>query len=171
MYRHFFTSLIAIVIVAFLDAVFVGALPIGLHRLHLLPLALIFILLLANIRLAAWWALVGGLVLELFSFYFFGTYLVMLFIVLLIIQLMFEKVITNRSIYSIIIISATVTFVWDIIFLLINYQSQIVLSNWSSNIKTLIFSLLVNIIAASLTFYIINSVSRRLRPVFLLFNK
>ena len=171
MYRHFFTSLLAIVIVAFIDTVFVGSLPFGLHRLHLLPLALIFVLLLTNIRLAAWWALVGGLVLELFSFRWFGSYLILLFVILIIIQVLFEKVITNRSIYSIIIISAVVTIVWDLTFLIIDYQIEATPFNWLEDIKIMLLSLVVNIVAASLTFYIINAFSRRFRPVFLLFNK
>jgi hypothetical protein len=171
MYRHIFASFIAIGAVAFLDAVFVGSLPFGLHRLHLLPLALIFVLLLSNIRLAAWWALIGGLVLEVFSFRFFGSYLIILFITLIIIQLMFEKVITNRSIYSIVIISAVVTVVWDLAFLLIDYQAGVLAFGWLESFKIMLLSLIVNIIAASLAFYIINAVSRRFRPVFLLFNK
>lgn len=171
MYRHFLTSLIAILVVSFLDATFIGSLPFGLHRLHLLPLALIFVLLLSNIRLAAWWALVGGLVLEVFSFRFFGTYLILLFIILIIIQVLFEKVITNRSIYSIIIISAIVTIVWDLVFLLIDYQAGFVVVTWLDSFRIISLSLAVNIIAASLVFYIINAFSRRFRPVFLLFNK
>ncbi|MCX6792849.1 MAG: hypothetical protein NTY12_02390 [Candidatus Falkowbacteria bacterium] len=171
MYRHFLTSLIAIVAVAFLDAVFVGSLPFGLHRLHLLPLALIFVLLLSNIRLASWWALVGGLVLELFSFRFFGSYLIILFIVLAIIQFMFEKVITNRSIYSIVIISAVVTVVWDLFFLVVDYQTEIIAYGGLEIIKIMILSLIANILAASLTFYTINAFSRRFRPVFLSFRK
>lgn len=171
MYRHFLVSLIAIIAVAFIDAVFIGSLPFGLHRLHLLPLALIFVLLLSNIRLASWWALIGGLVLEVYSFRFFGSYLILLFIILIIIQVLFEKVITNRSIYSIIIISAIVTVIWDLACLVIDYQAGFMLMDWLSALRIMSLSLVVNIIAASLTFYIINAFSRRFRPVFLLFNR
>jgi len=171
MYRNIFAILIGILVVALLDTVFIGALPFGLHSLHLLPLALIFVLLLSNIRLAAWWALLGGLFLELFSFRFFGSYLIMLFIVLIIIHLMFERVLTNRSIYSTIIISAVVTLVWDLMFLLLDYQTGSVFLGWLESSKIIAISLVVNIVAASLIFYIINAVSRRFRPVFLLFNR
>lgn len=171
MYRYLFINLLTAVLVAFLDAAFIGSLPFGLHRLHLLPLALIFVLLLSNIRLAAWWALSGGLVLELFSFRWFGSYLIIIFIILIVIQVLLEKVVTNRSIYSIIIISTIIIFIWDLAFLLIDYFANVAISGWLNNIRVICFSLIVNIIIASITFYIINAVSRRFKPVFLSFRK
>jgi hypothetical protein len=169
MYRSVFINILAIVGLAFLDVALVANLPWGLHRLHLLLLALVFVVLLSNIRLAAWWALGGGIILELFSFTWFGKYLSLIFISLLVAQILLDKVLTNRSIYSVIIMTGLITLLWDIGFLLFDYQT--VVWSWLYLIKNLGLSLLYNIVAAGLIFYLLNTFSRRFQPVFLLSKK
>lgn len=171
-YRNFFylkISLYAlgIALVAVLDATVISTLPYGLFRLHLLPLALVFVVLLSNLRVAAWWALLGGLVLELFSFRTFGMYLGMTWVTLALIAFLFEKVMTNRSLYSVALISAAVTILYDGLFLLFDYWSGVIVSPASNLFYSFIWSLAVNIFASIVAFNIFHVLSRRLRPVFL----
>ena len=166
-YLKIFIYGLAIALVAVLDATVVSTLPFGLYRLHLLPLALVFVVLLSNLRVAAWWALLGGLVLELFSFRFFGMYLMLSWISLGVIALLFEKVMTNRSLYSVALVSALVTFVYDILFLVADYVNGVVLQSFANLLLSLMWSLIINVVAAIIIFNISHIVSRRLRPVFL----
>lgn len=166
---YFKISVYALVIalVAVLDATVISTLPYGLFRLHLLPLALVFVVLLSNLRVAAWWALLGGLVLELFSFRTFGMYLGMTWLVLVLIAFLFEKVMTNRSLYSVALISASVIVVYDGLFLLFDYWSGVILLPAGTLFYSFAWSLLVNVIASIIAFNIFHVISRRLRPVFL----
>ncbi len=156
-----------IAFVAVLDATVISTLPYGLFRIHLLPLTLVFVVLLSNIRVAAWWALLGGLVLELFSFRSFGMYLALSWVSLAVIAFLFEKVVTNRSLYSVALISGAVTIIFDILFLVFDYWNGIVFRPFSQLALSFIFSLGINIAVAIAIFYISNFATRRLRPVFL----
>jgi cell shape-determining protein MreD len=171
MYKNIIANVLAIALIGVIEVCLFGSLPFGLWRLHLLPLLLIFIFLFTNIRVAAWWALGGGLVLELFSFYHFGTYIVLLWLVLAIIYFLFEKVMTDRSVFSVVTVAAVITLVCDLFRLLLDYNAAQVTAPFSSLLERLVLSLVVNVVAAIIIFYISNLASRRLRPVFLTINR
>jgi rod shape-determining protein MreD len=171
MSRTWFINLIAIILAALADIVFVGSLPLSLHSLHLVVLGIVFAALLANIRAAAWWALLGGLMFEIFSFRFFGSHLIILFLVLGLVYFLFERVMTNRSVYSLLMIAIGATILYDGLFLLFDYWSGVRLLPPSSLFKALGLSLVVNAVAAIFIFYISNLATRRLRPVFLPFTR
>ncbi len=158
---------LVITLVAVLDATVISTLPFGLFRIHLLPLALVFVVLLSNIRVAAWWALLGGLVLELFSFRRFGMYLALSWVSLALIAFLFEKLVTNRSLYSVALISGAVTVMYDVLFLLFDYWNGAIFRSFSQLALSFLFSLCINIVVAGIIFYISNFATRRLRPVFL----
>lgn len=171
MRKTWFINLAAILVITLADIVFVGSLPFALHSFHLIVLGMVFAALLGNIRVAAWWALIGGLMFEIFSFRFFGSHLIVLFLVLGLIYFLFERVVTNRSVYSVLIIALGATVLYDCLFLLFDYWSGVTLLPPSSLFKALGFSLLANGLAAVFIFYISNFATRRLRPVFLPFTR
>jgi len=169
MYKSFLANFAGIFIVALVDICLVSALPFGLNRIHFLFIAIIMILILSNIRLAAWWALGGAMILEAFSFRFFGTYLIVAFIVLSLAYFLFEKVMTNRSVYSVMVVTAAVTAIADIIFLILDYWTVHDLGTITSQIISFILSVVFNVIAAVIIFYLFSALTRRLKPVFVPF--
>lgn len=169
MYKNIIINGLAIIALAIIDSTLMGSLPFGLYRFHLFPIALVFVLLLSNLRVAAWWTLGGGLILEIFSFRPFGAYIFLLFFTLAIIEFLLNKFITNRSIYSIVIITVVVTLIWDIAFFISDFRLGLTSFSQTYWLKVLPLSLAINIIGAGIIFYIINSLSKRLRPVFLSF--
>jgi len=171
MYRNIIINGLAMIALAVIDSTLMGSLPFGLYRFHLFPIALVFVLLLSNLRVASWWVLGGGLVLEIFSFRPFGAYLFLLFFTLVVIEFLLDKFITNRSVYSIIIITVVVTLIWDIAFFISDYRAGIASFSFNYWIRVIPWSLVINIIGAGIIFYIINALSKRLRPVFLSFKE
>ncbi len=167
MKKTFLAQAIAIIFAGLVDVVFVGSLPYGFHSLHIVVLGIVFASLLTNVRVAAWWALGGGLILELFSFRFFGSHLIALFLVLLLVFFLFEKVVTNRSVYSLFISVLAATALYDLIFLLFDYWSGVELLPGLDLLKAFGISLACNGVIALAMFYIFNLATRRLRPVFL----
>jgi len=169
MYKSIFANAAAIIVVALLDAVFVRSLPFALFHLHIFFLAIVFVLLFSNLRLAAWWTLGGALVLEVFSFSFFGSYLIIAFFVLLVAHFLFEKVMTNRSVFSVMVVTASVTVLADLLFLALDFWSTRVIQGFGYLSVAFIESIVVNVIAAIVFFYVANTATRRLKPVFLPF--
>jgi len=167
MQKTFFANALAIIVASLIDVVFVGSLPYGFHSLHLVVLGIVFASLLTNIRVAAWWALLGGIGLELFSFRFFGSHLIALFLVILLVFFLFEKVVTNRSVYSLLISALAATALYDLIFLLFDYWSGVDLRPVGGLFRSFGISLACNGVVAMVLFYVLNFATRRLRPVFL----
>lgn len=156
-----------IVLVSLLEVGFFSHLPFGLFRLHILPLAIIFAYLLGNLRLAGWWALGGGVFLELFSFEGFGWHIMALCVVTALVWFLFEKVTTNRSLYSIAFVSAASALIYDLIFLGQAIVQGDVVPSFLNGLLGECLGLFYTVILALAIFYISNAVSRRLHPAFL----
>ncbi len=158
---------ILIILVALLDIGFISSLPFGLHRIHALPIAVVFAILLSNVRGGAWWVLGGGLILEAFSFHSYGWYFLALFCVLGVASFLFEKVFTNRSLYSVSSVIAAAIFVYDLVLLVRDYSIAEPVRFSLGLLGNEVFGILLNIILSLALFYLFNLASRRLRPVFL----
>ncbi len=167
MYFKIGINILLIIFVSLLDIAFVSQLPFGLHRLHLLPIALIFVFLLGNIRVAAWWAIGGGLLVEFFSFGAFGWKIAGLITALAIIYILFEKVITNRSLYSVSAVTAAAVLSYDLILLWQDYSSGLLAVPFMQAIIGQLLGIVYTIVFALLVFYLTNTSSHRLHPAFL----
>lgn len=168
MYPRLLAHIFLLIAVAILDVAFVTTLPFDLHHIHLLVIALVFVFLLGNIRVAAWWALGGGLFLEAFSFGAFGWHLAALLISLAVIALLFQKVMTNRSLYSISVVTGAAIIAADLVSLLGDYLAGVSpIISWGSALAGEAIGLVYNIILALAVFYISNTVTRQLHPGFL----
>lgn len=159
--------IVLIIIISLLDIAFVSQLPFGLHHLHILPVAILFIYLLGNLRLAAWWTLGGGLMFEFFAFGPFGWHIGALVAVLAVMYLLLEKVITNRSLYSISAISAVTVVTYDLVMLWRNYETGSLQGSFMSGLGGEVLASVYTIILALIVFYLSNASSRRLHPAFL----
>lgn len=167
MYRRFLFHAAALLLVGLFDIAFVTSLPFGLHHIHGLVIALVFVFLLGNVRLAAWWALAGGFLLEAFSFGAFGWHLLSLLVSLAVIALLFQKVMTNRSLYSISAISGAAVLACDLVLLIAAETGTTPVVSWGNALAGEALGLLYNIALALLVFYISNSLTRQLHPGFL----
>ncbi len=168
MFFKYFTHFVLIITITILDIGFVGKLPFGLDKIHLFPIVLIFVAMLGNIRYSAWWVTIGGFILELFSFGIYGFQFFALILSILIIYILLEKVITNRSLYSIGAVTIASVFIYDTVLLLHDYMRGVTDNIiWKNILSQEILILVYSAIIAIILFYIINSVTTRLRPVFL----
>lgn len=166
MLQAYLIQALTICLLAILDIAFVNQLPFGLDRLHLLPLALVFVYLLSNSKLTAMWTVIGGLILETFSFGVFGFHLLGLALGLLCISFLFERVITNHSLYSITLVGMVTVLLYDASqHFKVSFEGSP--WQWSEFIQQELLTLLYSGILCLIAFYVINMITRRLRPVFL----
>ena len=169
MYWKIFLNFILIVFLAILQLSFIGGLPSLINKFNLILVTLVFILMLKNFKMALWWAIGFGWFLDIYSFSIFGVYLISLFLTVLIINFLLVNFFTNRSLYSFLAITFLIFVIYNIIFYLIFYLTGesvevIFHQNFWLNFGQ---QLVVNILAALFLFYLINFMSKRLKPVFL----
>lgn len=137
------------------------SLPGGVY-VNLSLVVLIFLLVLFGLEQAWFCWLLSGFLADLFSFRLFGFYTVLFCAILLLVYWLLSNVLTNRSLYSFLLIITLVTLIYDA-------------SNWlvfglpadnlvPSELKRLLANWLVTIIS----FYIVSWMSYRLKPVFLI---
>ena len=74
--------------------------PSFFSQINAVLIVLIFCLFFLGFRAALWGALIGGFWLDLFSFNFFGLYLIAFFLVILAARRISLGLLTNRSLYS-----------------------------------------------------------------------
>lgn len=166
MIRWFLGQIFAIIAVAIIDIALIKSLPFGLAFFQTLPIALVFVYLLGNIRLALVWAIGGALLLEAFTFGSYGFHLIGLVASVAIISLLFKRIITNHSLYSVSVVAMASTLVYDIS-LLIKQSVDGLPITWGNFLENEGLTLLYSILLSLASFYIINNITRRLRPVFL----
>ena len=160
--------LVLIILIALLDIAFMSRLPLGLNQVHLFPIILVFIFLLGNIRYSAWWVLGGSYMLELFSFGVYGLHFLGLILALGAIYILFERVMTNRSLYSIAAVSGISVLLYNSsLFLELYFNNQQRDISWPKFFTEQGVIILYSIVIAIILFYLINAATKRLRPVFL----
>lgn len=168
MYIKIIGHLILITLVAILDIAFMSHLPWGLQQVHLFPIILVFIFLLGNVRYSAWWVLGGGYVLELFSFGLYGFHFIGLGLALVAIYILFERVMTNRSLYSIAAVSGISVLLYNTsLFFRFYWGSEQANVSWNKFLIEQGITIVYSMIIAIIFFYLINAATKRLRPVFL----
>lgn len=171
-FKIFWISLIALLAV-FLQFSFISTLPVFFRAINL-PLALLLIVL---IFFSSSEALVMGFFFGFIfdSWYFspFGTYLLSFLAIVLFAQIVLDNWLTSRSFYSFLILAVTSSFVYNIIWSLINFifslggdGGRFFLFSWDF-IKNLFFSALWLALICGLVFIILSQISHRLKPVFL----
>lgn len=116
-------------------------------------------------------ALFSGVLMDLCSGLPFGTYSLTILFTFVILEILFLNFFTNHSLYSILLLGLIATVSYSLIFLFINgFLYLINLSNYLPGQPYFIdflFQIVDNTIVLVIFFYIINSISKRFKPVFI----
>lgn len=137
------------------------SLPGGVY-INLSLVILIFLLVLFGLEQAIFCWLLSGFLADLFSFRLFGFYTILFCLILFLVYWLLSNVLTNRSLYSFLLIVSLVTVIYDVAtWLVFGLPVNDILSN---EIKRLVANFLITIIA----FYLVSWMSYRLKPVFLI---
>jgi len=165
-----FLVILALVVV---QISFLNQLSSDIVSLNLILLFLVFIVFRLEIIPLLWWSLVVGFILDLFSAFPFGTTMIVTIITSLSLHFLFQNFLTNRSLYSFVLLTIIGTLIYNILFFLgslifhsLNLQNYYLLSGsqfWAG----LFWQIILNSIIAFPFFLVIRFLSNRFQRRFL----
>jgi len=177
MYGKTLLNIISIILLSVFQVSFISALPGWLNNVNAAALALVFILALGSFRSALFWAFGLGFLLDIYSFLPFGVYSAAFMATVVIINFFLVNFLTNRSLYSFLVLTFLCLFINEIFVYTLSYavylldkQDFIVYFDAKFWINQLVI-FAVNLVAVFIIFYLLAFVSKNLRPVFLIRRK
>lgn len=173
-YVNWLVYVVISVLLAIIQTSFISGLPEVIRNVDLVVVFLLVILAVSDLKTTLIYAIIAGYVMDLISFLPFGIYLLSLSFTIFLGYLLLVSYFTNRSLYSFTTLAAFTTLVYWLFLRLLDGVFSLVtghplhygISIYS--IVDLFYSLVLNILLSIIAFQIINFVSHRLRPVFLL---
>lgn len=152
---------------------FLSGLPGWLSYTNLALVILVFLLGLYNLNMALAWAAAAGLLIDFFGFDLFGAHTVAFITAAIITDLLLVNFFTNRSLYSFLALATLAFLCYEIILLLfINGNSLITGGTIALIPQTSFFmvkagSLIMNLAAVSIIFFMLAFASKKFKPGFL----
>ncbi len=174
MYSKIIINTLLIIALVVIQLSFVSGLPTLFSKINLSIIALIFILGVGNFKLALWWAIGVGLILSIYSFIPFNVYLVCFLATLFFINFLLTNFITNRSLYSYLTLTIFAYIFFKILMYSLSYLAFFIsreeinlnfeIGFWANEFS----GLAINLLAVLIIFYLLNYISKNLKPVFLI---
>jgi hypothetical protein len=171
-FQYLFLTILALVLVI-LQFSFISALPNPFFSINLLASAVILAFLISSKEKAWFLALVMGLFLDIFSFQVFGSSTLSLFLSAVLVYVVLENFLTNRSLYSFLFLAVigilSEIILYHLFLFIFDLSGQnsglffLKTSFWSS----LAWSLLVGLVIVLVFFHFLVALNRRLKPFFL----
>jgi cell shape-determining protein MreD len=174
MYLKIFSNIFFVLLLFILQFSFISTFVWYFSGLNILLVSILFILVLYGSKKAFFWSLGFGFFSDVFSFDFFGLYILSFLFSFLVIYFLQNNFLTNRSLKSFIVLITFSLFVFKIVlyslsFLAFFWAGEESIIFWNQAfLKSEIYSFLVNGILVIMVFYIVNFLSKRLKPSFLL---
>lgn len=174
MYLKIFFNILLIIFLTILQFSFISTLPGALKSINIILVTLLFILVLGELEIALWWAIGAGFLFDIFSFLPFGAYLFSFCLTIIITNFLLINFFTNRSLYSFFLLSIFQIFFYELFINSINYLSTILGYSNYFLIPNLLFwkeklaELILNLALVLTLFYLVNFITNRLKPVFLI---
>lgn len=157
--------------VAIVQFSFIFSLPSAFSQINLAMIVLIFILFFFGFRPALSAALILGFWLDLFSFYFFGLYLSLFFLTVIFANWILETRLTNRSLYSFVLLLLLATAAYNLAAALLLYFSGATVGSFFLWNGVFWFNFLYQMLwsgsAGLLMFSLAGALTRRFKPFFL----
>ncbi len=157
--------------VAIVQFSFIFSLPSVFSQINLAMIALMFTLFFFGFKSSLYAALILGFWLDLFSFYFFGLYLLLFFLSVIFANWILETRLTNRSLYSFLLLLLLATAAYDIAAAFLFYLSGASIGAfflWNGIFwSNLFYQMLWSGSAGLLMFSLAGALTRRFKPFFL----
>lgn len=121
-----------------------------------------------------WWSLVTGVIIDLFSPFPFGTTTIVIITTSIILQFLFKNFLTNRSLYTFVLLSMTGTLVYNFLLFAASYLlyslniNQFYLLYGSRFWIGLIWQIVFNTIIAVIIFFSLRYITNRFQKQFLI---
>ncbi len=168
MIKTWFYQLIIILATAAWQQAFAPALSGILSYLNVLVLLIVFGLFFGEAKKILVLLFGLGFLMDLYSFFAFGTYLLFLLLLFVLAKFLFEHILTDRSLYSLYALVAALIVIWQSIELFLFQKQTISEGQIKFFLVLFLKSLAVNLFVATVVFYIIHYLAKHLTPVFII---
>lgn len=164
-------NLIFIIILGIIQVSFLTTWPLPISSLNLILSLVIFLTVIVNYQKGLWWAVGGGLFLELYTSLPFGIVISSLFLVALAINFLFNNFFTNRSLYSLLILGFIATIFYNLMVTVLKliaavFGFNIAISGFSFRLQ-FIWQPFLNLLVLTIIFFAYYIFTGRLRNMFL----
>lgn len=153
---------------------FVSAMPFFYSGSNLLLVAIIFVQALFDEELAWFWVLGIGMIFDVMSFSFFGTHILAYSAAFFVVNILQKNYFTNRSLYSFFALATMATLSFKLalfstasLYSFFSGQSSLDFSQnffWQGEL----YSLMANLGLVFIAYVLVNFMTKKLKPVFLL---
>ncbi len=165
-------NFIFLLFVFVLQISFINSLPGIFSELNLVLVSLVFGLVLTDYLLVLLVAFFYGLFFDFYSFYFFSLHIFVLILTVVVVNFLLNNFFTNKSLYSILILTFFALFFEKIFFLIFNYLFSFLFNesfyrsyvSFSFSYEIKVFFL--NFLMVAILFYLFNLFSKKFKPVF-----
>lgn len=174
MYGRIIINLIIVVGLSIMQLSLIKALPGWLSFINLIIISLIFRLSLTNLKNAIIWAIGFGALIDLYTFFPFGFFLLNYVVIVILTYFLLNNFFTNRSLYSYLTLTLFALVSHTIIKYCLYIINNFFIGNkffygiyetfWLNEIKGII----VNLVLVLIIFNIVNIISQKFKPVLLI---
>ena len=168
---QFIFSFLLFTMVALVQNSFIFALPPFFNQVNLVLIVAVFTLFFFDFRAAVFASVFLGFWLDIFSFNFFGLQMIVLFLAVLLAHWILTGWLTNRSLYSFLLLMLITTIGYNLANGFLQYLSVYNQSNFFFNSShfwlELAYQSFWSMLAALLMFSLAGLATRRLKPFFL----
>jgi hypothetical protein len=174
MYLKIAFNLLTIIFLVMIQFGFVSALPGVFCDINLLLIALVFVLFLFGTEIASGWTISLGFLKDAFSYLPFGLFILSFALSFFLAYFLLNNFFTNRSLYSFLALCASTIVGYKLVLYLLSLTFRFFgMTDLNLSIGKAFWlnegvSLFLNLALATVIFYLINFLSKRLKPAFLL---
>jgi len=173
MFGKIFLNIFMLLAIVALQKGLVTSLPYFMSGTNLILISIIFILGVYGFWTALYWTIGTGMLLDIYSFVFFGNYLISLLLILFLAHFLFGFLFTNKSLYSFLTI-VLLGYVFFEIFYTFFYYLEVFFKKGNFDIifdrdfyTIKAFGLLSSLVFSVIVFNSLNFLTNKLKPVFL----
>ena len=173
MYLKILSQIIFFSLIALIQIGFVGALPVWFSEFNLVLLVLVFFLGFNRLETVLFWGIGMGIIYDLYAFAPFGVYTISLVITIFGAYFLLANFLTNRSLYSFLVLTSFIIFSFEFFsFVIISISSLIFNREFlfvfnKSFFLYKMYGLFLNLFLMSIFLYLFNFFSSKFKPVFL----
>lgn len=171
----FLVNLISVIFLGIAQISFLATWPLPISNLNLILSLIIFLAVIIDYHKGLWWALGGGLFLELYSGSVFGLTTLSLLLTVIGINFLFNNFFTNRSFYSLMILGFIATFIYNLSWLGFHFILALVGVNLSlvgiNFVSQFVWQPILNLLILAIIFTAYYFSTGRLRNIFLFPNQ
>lgn len=172
-YLKIFFNILLVVLLGGLQLAAVQAWPYPFNYFNLIIVVLIFVLFLQGFKMAFFWSVGLGLMLDFYSFPASGINLASLIVAIAIVDFLFRNFFTDRSLYSLLTLVGAMYVIYQVNIFLGSYLLFFLtgassMTSFSQQFFiNQFYSLFLNSVAVILLYYLLNFLSKRYKPFFL----